>query len=107
MDSTCTCIIVGHHYPDIGGRQKIITKCVSARQLILQRGVAISACVCRYIYIYMYNIYISGYVSLGPVMYNTLHSIAPGSGSISSRPDRVPGGREYRGCFLGTRSGVT
>ena len=34
----------------------------------------------------------SGYVSLGPVMYNTLHSIAPASGSISSRPDSVPGG---------------
>ena len=29
-------------------------------------------------------------------MYNTLYSIALGSGSISSRPDRVPGGREYR-----------
>ena len=40
-------------------------------------------------------------------MYNTLHSIAPGSGSICSWPERVPEGREYCGCFSGTRSGVT
>ena len=35
-------------------------------------------------------IYISAYVSLVPVMYSTLHSIAPGSGSISSCPSLVP-----------------
>ena len=52
----------------------VIAERLSARQLILQPwvGLRCQPCVCRYIYIYLYD-----YVSLGPVTYNALHSILP------------------------------
>ena len=69
-------------------KRQVISECFSVKQLILQCGVPISACACHNIYIHR-----AIYVSLGPVMCNTLHSIAPGSGSICSWPDRVWGVR--------------